>query len=190
VSKIKRNLTFTLSLILFLRKPKPGRIQALNSPFDCENFSLRAAEQWVKRNKARIEDGVLIFNDGFVESATRNQLYDPSEAPSHFQRESVRTTKGYRTKFPDKVPSWYNPEYVAWRSAVLTRDGHMCVFCGSTEKLEADHIKPKSAFPDLKYDVSNGRTLCRPCHMKTATWGRKTSGLVEVETINGSTSTY
>lgn len=39
--------------------------------------------------------------------------------------------------------------------------------------LEADHIKPYSLFPELRYEVDNGRTLCVDCHKKTPTWGKK-----------------
>ena len=72
-----------------------------------------------------------------------------------------------------------------WRDAVLERDGHKCVACGSVNELEADHIKPKSLYPDLKYEVSNGRALCWPCHSKTETYGSKVRSLasVEVDTI-------
>lgn len=59
------------------------------------------------------------------------------------------------------------PEYRAWRRAVFKRDGFACIIChSSNHDLEADHIKPFSVFPDLRLDVSNGRTLCEPCHKK------------------------
>ena len=29
---------------------------------------------------------------------------------------------------------------------------------------EVDHIKPRSTHPELRYDVSNGRILCKECH--------------------------
>jgi prophage antirepressor-like protein len=54
----------------------------------------------------------------------------------------------------------------AWREAVLDRDGHKCVICGSTELLEAHHIKSKAEFPELACKVENGETLCRKCHNK------------------------
>lgn len=75
------------------------------------------------------------------------------------------------------------PEELHWRESVLARDGYKCVFCGSTEKLEADHIKPKAVYPDLKYDVGNGRTLCNPCHRKTDTYGGRTAGVTKVESV-------
>jgi 5-methylcytosine-specific restriction endonuclease McrA len=39
-------------------------------------------------------------------------------------------------------------------------------------RLEADHIKPVSKFPELIFELTNGRTLCRDCHFKTITYGR------------------
>lgn len=55
-----------------------------------------------------------------------------------------------------------------WRDQVLKRDDWTCQFCGKRGgRLEADHIKPYSFFPDCRWDVENGRTLCRPCHKKT-----------------------
>jgi hypothetical protein len=51
-----------------------------------------------------------------------------------------------------------------WRISVYRRDGFMCVRCGSKGKLHAHHIKPWATYPDLRFDVSNGITLCECCH--------------------------
>jgi 5-methylcytosine-specific restriction endonuclease McrA len=72
-------------------------------------------------------------------------------------------------------------EDAAWREAVLNRDGNACVSCGSTEQLEADHIKPVYLYPDLRFNVDNGRTLCHGCHLATETYGSKVKRLVDVE---------
>jgi 5-methylcytosine-specific restriction endonuclease McrA len=64
-------------------------------------------------------------------------------------------------------------EYQDWRKAVFGRDNYTCQECNASGVyLEADHIKPWCAYPELRYDVGNGRTLCRPCHMKQDTHGR------------------
>ena len=59
-------------------------------------------------------------------------------------------------------------KYYLWRKKVLKRDNWTCVMCGyrNTKKegrLVADHIRPFSLFPELRFDVDNGRTLCVDC---------------------------
>ena len=53
-----------------------------------------------------------------------------------------------------------------WAREVKARDGYKCQDCGSTEDLEAHHIKPWSECEELRLDVSNGITLCHTCHVK------------------------
>lgn len=66
-------------------------------------------------------------------------------------------------------------EYKIWRTTVFERDNYMCVFGGKEHgtKLEADHIKPFSLFPESRFDLDNGRTLCKDCHIQTDTYAGK-----------------
>ena len=62
-------------------------------------------------------------------------------------------------------------EYKNWRRAVFERDDYICQMCGRRGgNLQADHIKPFALFPDLRFEISNGRTLCIPCHKTTDTF--------------------
>ena len=60
----------------------------------------------------------------------------------------------------------------AWRWAVYIRDNFTCQKCkdrtrkGHYVKLEAHHIKPFATYPELRFDVNNGLTLCKKCHSK------------------------
>src|SRR3990167_7214496 len=64
--------------------------------------------------------------------------------------------------------------YYEWRRAVFFRDGWTCVLCRKFGGvLNADHIKPFAHFPELRFEVKNGRTLCIKCHRNTPTFGNK-----------------
>jgi len=80
----------------------------------------------------------------------------------------------------NKNPNWkggiykYNDalrktlEYKLWRKAVFEKDNYTCQICGkpSNGDIEADHIKPFSLYPELRFAINNGRTLCKSCHKK------------------------
>ena len=71
-----------------------------------------------------------------------------------------------------------SPAYKEWRLSVFRRDHYTCQECGAKNKkgenyiFHADHIKSFAIYPDLRFDINNGRTLCIDCHKKTPTWGR------------------
>lgn len=80
-------------------------------------------------------------------------------------------------------------EYKKWHEAVLHRDKFSCVFCGFRSRkskssgysecdIRVDHIKPFSLFPNLRFEISNGRTLCIPCD-KIHGWNFKRNNQVK-----------
>ena len=62
-------------------------------------------------------------------------------------------------------------EYRLWRESVFKRDKYTCVWCGEVGgKLNADHIKPFAYYPELRFAIDNGRTLCVECHKTTESY--------------------
>jgi len=84
---------------------------------------------------------------------------------------SAAKRKVFGNKYPQSELRKKRREYNAWHKNVFDRDGNKCVICGSTEKLEAHHIKEVCMFPELIYNIDNGLTLCRECHKKTDNYG-------------------
>jgi len=60
-------------------------------------------------------------------------------------------------------------EYNNWRFSVYKRDFYTCRTCNKhcrKKDIVAHHIKSFKDFPDLRFDIENGVTLCRSCHKK------------------------
>jgi len=88
--------------------------------------------------------------------------------------------KGGVTLENDKIRRSF--AYKEWRRQVFERDSYTCQGCGQRGgTLNADHIKPFAVFTELRFEVSNGRTLCVPCHRKTWTYGdaKRTRQLID-----------
>jgi len=63
--------------------------------------------------------------------------------------------------------NYKDPIYEDWRTRVYKRDSHKCQMpgCGAKRKrLNAHHIRRWADAAYLRYDVSNGITLCWKCH--------------------------
>jgi 5-methylcytosine-specific restriction endonuclease McrA len=66
------------------------------------------------------------------------------------------------------LPEEENPrqteEYLLWQKEVFRRDNYKCRLCGSNKNLNAHHLNGFARYPDLRYDINNGITLCEKHH--------------------------
>lgn len=65
----------------------------------------------------------------------------------------------------------HSKKYRLFVQQILIRDKFTCRFCGKRGgRLQVDHYKPFSLYPELRFLEGNCRTLCLECHQKTPTY--------------------
>lgn len=124
----------------------------------------------------------MSLKSSFSKRGNKNPMFGRRHSPE--TRDKMR--RNGKNHFPrgSKHPNWKggvteakkiimgSSEYKLWRRAVKERDGFKCLWCGSEENLHADHIKPFRDYPELRFAIDNGRTLCHDCHKTTDSYGR------------------
>lgn len=92
-----------------------------------------------------------------------------SNAQQKLTKEKSHLWKGGKTKRATILRT--RAKYLKWRDSVFERDLYTCqkcgVFNGNGKKiiLNAHHIRLFSEFKELRFELSNGITLCKDCHI-------------------------
>lgn len=73
-----------------------------------------------------------------------------------------RSGAGVRVLHPKREMDVSEGEWLSLRARVFARDGHCCVYCGSTERLACDHIHPLSRGGASV--LENLTTACTACN--------------------------
>ncbi len=92
-----------------------------------------------------------------ITKALRASKLSGSLSPTWKGGESRQYKRGYKSE-----------QFKHWRDEVFKRDNYICQSCSQRGGyLTAHHIKSFAKYPELRYEISNGKTLCPTCHAKT-----------------------
>jgi len=137
------------------------------------------------RSKNRIdlpeEEVIAMYMQDYQSAQTVADHYGVSVGPIH----RILKENGIKTKPLGKSRNYFgenSPNYrheitdkereqrrdmnaqAVWREEVYKLDGHRCVKCERNGKLNAHHIFSHAYYPEKRWDVNNGATLCVYCH--------------------------
>ena len=69
---------------------------------------------------------------------------------------------------PERVKERKTAEAYEWTRQIYERDNYVCQICGYSKGkiLVAHHLNSYADYPNLRYELKNGITLCEPCHLE------------------------
>lgn len=116
-------------------------------------------------NKMKFKRDRLAFYESVIEYAITGIEPDYSELSRSVIDAFMESKSRLDTERRQSEEGRLCQEYKQWRLHVFERDNYTCVFCRKHGiKLNAHHIKSYARYPELRYELSNGITLCEKCH--------------------------
>ena len=92
-------------------------------------------------------------------------------AGTHFSGAKIsKANKKANPKSSANVLIRRSAEFKEWRLKVFERDNYTCQICGANKRIDKrvrlhpHHIKSFADYPELRFVVENGQTLCELCH--------------------------
>ena len=126
----------------------------------------RSHNPWAGRKHSRESKA----KQSVAKKGKKHNLRQRIAQSARLQGVSVEKWQGFASSETARLK--VSSEYKTWRRQVFERDNWTCQKCGKHNgRLHPHHIKPKSRYPKLLFDVSNGVTLCKECHRKTDSYG-------------------
>lgn len=116
-----------------------------------------------KFHEGRFKKGHQPINAFFKGHKTWNKgrklsLEELKKMQDAYKKRKIKADRGGKGKNSFK--------YKEWKKLVFERDGSICIKCKSKERLDAHHKVSWREDENLRFDVFNGETLCRSCHMR------------------------
>lgn len=136
--------------------------------FCCRNHAVLFKKESAHRQACSICGKVFFCQPCQVTYRNRQTCSRKCRAKLISIRATIKRQSGHLTKHQMDRAARYSKEASEWRNAVFTRDNYTCHECGQQGGcLQAHHVEPFAYFPELRYEISNGQTLCCKCHDKT-----------------------
>ncbi len=162
----------------FTKAPKDGRKEWDQRKYcsrQCSNLNTRTPEIKKKISETCKERGIGTWMEGrkrpietILKQREKMMKLVSNGTHNFWKGGSSKITRSERRNFQGTF------KYKQWRRDVFERDNYTCQGCEKRGGyLEVDHIKSYAMFPELRTSLENGRTLCRPCHLKTPNFGSK-----------------
>lgn len=114
---------------------------------------------WFKKNNKIRNTGRTKFKKGRILSKKieEKRINNIPKGKNHYN------WKGGISTVEDQIRK--SKDYKEWRLAVYRKDYFMCQECGySGKQINAHHIYSFSKYPEYRFDIGNGHTLCKSCH--------------------------
>ena len=156
-----------------IRKIKQARAKQIITEKHKQNLSIANKGQipWIKGKKHSIESRKKMSESRkskiFSETHRKNLSNSSRGKPKPwFLGQNHPNWKGGKWKYY-RNREMGQSEYINWRRLVFQRDGFTCQYCGEIGgDLNAHHKKRWKDYPELRYEVDNGITLCKFCHIE------------------------
>ena len=122
-------------------------------------------ECWSKRGEILYEHKCLYCGEAFKTSGKRIRTYC-SRICAYKDRIGIKAPNFKDGKSLERDRARLAKEVTEWREVVYKRDNYTCQECGAKGNIHAHHIKSWAEYPELRFDIDNGVTLCEKCHGK------------------------
>lgn len=110
-----------------------------------------------------------------LSEANRKRIYDTEKRKKMSERQKGKKGSNWRGGVTaENFKIRHSIEMRLWREAVFARDNWTCQICRYIgTDLNAHHIKPFAYYPELRFAIDNGITLCIKCHSKTYSYKKR-----------------